>query len=314
MLAYPTFAFGVTEKRAPRMIGWVSLARRESGRSPLAVFRAKLKELGYVEGRDYVLEARWAEGDAARLPLLARELVDARPAVIVTAFTSATAALQRATSRIPVVFTAVRDPDRQGFVRNLARPGGNLTGLSYPMAIDLKFARMLRETLPAARRIAVLWPDGDPAPDRFDRLSVPNFEHAGFEVYVVPLRQARDIGRAFADISRNKADAVFLPPAPIFHANPRALVELAKRARLPLIGPHRNFSESGALMSYDDDVEEQYGRAALYVDRILKGEMPAGIPVAPLERIELTVNTRTATALGIAFPQSVLRQASRVID
>lgn len=310
--ALVTARAGAQSSNKRRLIGWLSAGAPDY--ILFDFFRTRLKELGYVEGRDIAIEFRWAEGKSERLPALARELLALKPAVIVCATTPVAAALKKETSTTPVVFIAVGVPDEQGFVQTLARPGGNMTGLAFQVGVVAKVAQVIRETMPAARRIAMLWPDGDPALEKFRPVFLAQFVQAGFAVEIVQLKQPGDFARGFAEIARRKVDVVYAPPFSLFVTNSRPLVELAIWAKLPLIGPRRSFPEAGALLSYADDLKDQFRRAAVFVDKILKGANPADLPVEQPDRFELVINMRTAKALGIRIPRTVLLQATEVIQ
>lgn len=302
--------------KAPRRIAFLSPGTRELSEPNLDVFRSALKGLGYVEGRDLVIEVRWSDGITERLPALARELLALDPAVVVTATQVGAAALKAATSTVPVVFISVGNPDAQGFVASIARPGGNMTGTAFRAAgFNTKLAEALRETLPAVRRIAMLDLKNYPSREANQAFLEKMFSKLGFELAaVVPVSSAEDFARAYARIKEHRAEAVWAVPHALLVAHARKLSELALQARLPLVGPRRAFTDGGALLSYDNDVREDYRRAASYVDRILKGAKPADLPVEQQDRFQLVVNLRAAKALGIRIPQSVRARADEVIE
>ncbi len=289
---------------------------REFSKPQLEAFTARLAELGYVEGRDIVIEKRWADGSVDRLPALAHELLALKPQVVVAPSSPVAAAFKKATSTVPVIFAAVSGPDRQGFVASYARPGGNMTGVAFNSgALARKLAEMARETFPAARRIAVLDLDDASALGAMPRSTfLAYWADLGFTTEVLLVKEVADFAPAFDRIARWKAEIVYCGPPPLFVSYARELNELAAKARLPLIAPRRALTVAGGLFSYDNDLREDYRRAAGYVHRILKGAKPADLPVDQPERFHLVVNLRTAKALGIKIPQSVLLRADEVIE
>ncbi len=301
---------------ALRRIGFLSPGTRELSQPNLDVFRAELTRLGYTVGRDLAIDIRWSDGITERLPALARELLALNPAVIVTATQVGVEALKAVTSTVPVVFIAVTNPDKNGFVASLARPGGNMTGTAARVVgFNFKLAEFLREVLPAAKRIALLDLEGYPSQERNRAFFEKMFPKLGFELAaVVPVKSAEDFGRAFAQIQAHKAEVMWAVPHALLAAHARKLSELAQQARIPLVGPRRAFAEGGGLLSYDNDVREDYRRAAAFVDRILKGAKPAHLPVEQLDRFQLVLNLRAANALGIRIPQAVRARADEVIE
>jgi putative ABC transport system substrate-binding protein len=302
--------------KAPRRIGFLSPGTRELSQPNLDVFRTALKGLGYAEGRDLAFDIRWSDGITERLPALARELLALNPAVIVTATQVGVETLKAATSTVPVVFIAVSNPDKQGYVASLARPGGNMTGTaSRVVGFSAKLAEVLREILPAAKRVALLDLEDYPSRERNRAFFEKMLASRGFELAaVVPVGSAEDLPRAYVQIKAHKAEIVWAVPHALLVAHARKLSELAQQARLPLVGARRAFAEGGGLLSYDNDVREDYRRAAFFVDRILKGAKPAELPVEQLDRFQLVLNLRTANALNIRIPQAVRARADEVIE
>jgi len=301
---------------ASRRIGFLSPGTRELSQPNLDVFRSKLMKLGHTVGRDLTIDIRWSDGITERLPALARELLALNPAVIVTATQVGVEALKAATSTVPIVFIAVSNPDTNGFVASLARPGGNMTGTaSRVVGFSFKLAEVLREILPAAKRIALLDLEGYPSQDRNRAFFEKMLPKLGFDLaVVVPVKGTEDFGRAYAKIKAHQADVVWAVPHTLLVAHARKLSELAQQARMPLVGPRRAFAEGGGLLSYDNDVREDYRRAAVFVDRILKGAKPGDLPVEQLDRFQLVLNLRAANALGIRIPQAVRARADEVIE
>ena len=305
---------GAQAPRLPHRIAFLMPATRKFSKPQLDAFTMRLAELGYVEGRDVVIEKRWADGSVERLPALVHELLALKPEVVVAPSAPVAAAFKKATSTVPVVFTAVTGPDRQGFVTSYARPGGNMTGVAFEsVAMATKLGEILREILPAARRIALVDLD-DPSMERSRPALLANFAALGFEVEAFLVRQPEEFASTFTRIARSRAEIVFVGAAPLFAGHAPVLNELAAKARLPLVGPRRAYAVAGGLLSHDNNLKEDYRRAADYVARILKGAKPGELPVEQPERFNLTVNLRTAKALGISVPRSVLLRATEVIE
>jgi putative ABC transport system substrate-binding protein len=274
-------------------------------------FRLRLQELGYVEGRNLVLDVRKAEGDLARLPGLAAELVSPRPDVIVAIFTSGTSAVRKATSSIPVVMLPVSDPVGSGFVKSLAKPGGNVTGLSDISGdLTLKSLELLRLVVPGAKRIAVLMSRN---PNHASWIHTIRALAQTWSVSIVPITAIADtdLEEAFEKLGAEKCDALFvLADGRVT----RKIVDLAARIRLPAIYQIGAFVRMGGLLSYSIDYFDLWRRAADFADRILKGNAPAEMPVEQPTKFELLVNLKTAKVLGLTIPDSVLVRADEVIE
>jgi putative ABC transport system substrate-binding protein len=265
-----------------------------------------------------VIEYRDAEGKYERLPVLAADLVALKVDVIVVTNTPAALAAKQATRTIPIVLAWVADPVGSGFVTSLAQPGGNVTGLSF-LAPELvgKRLELLKEAVPGVSRIAVLWHPGD-YPERTEKEMLQEADVAGWALGVrlqfVEARGSADFARAFSDMTRARADAVTVQSTNIFFIGRRGLVELAAKNRLPAMYLAREFVDAGGLMSYAPNVADLFRRAAGYVDRILKGAKPADLPVEQPTKFELVINLKTAKALGLTIPPSVLARADEVIE
>ena len=299
----------------PRRIAFLSPSTEKFGRPLIEAFLAKLKELGSIEGRDFVLDKRWAEGKFDRFAPLAGELFGLRPDVIVASTVPSATAFRMLTSTVPIVFISSIDPVKEGFVASLARPGRNMTGTTFrgPAMLD-KALEMLRELLPAARRIAMFDQEDDPNLERGREFYRARFAANRLEVEFFPVRQPADMDAAFDRVVRSKPAAFSAAANPFFVSHARRMADLALKARLPLIGTRREFADSGGLMSYDNDLRDDYRRAAVFVDKIFKGAKPADLPVEQPDLFVLVVNLRTAKALGIKVPQSVLLRATEVIE
>jgi putative ABC transport system substrate-binding protein len=281
-------------------------------------FRQGLRDLGYVVGRNLVIETRDAEGRRDRLPALAVELVALKVDVILAASTLEALAAKQATRTLPVVFASSGDPVTSGLVASLGRPGGNLTGLSI-LAPELvgKCLELLKQAVPAISRVAVVWAPGA-YPERTQRDMLKEAEVAaralGMRLQSVEARGPADFDRAFSDMSKARADAMTVLPSSMLYFERRHLVDLAAKNRLSAVYPWREGVDAGGLMSYGANIPDLFRRAATYVDRILKGAKPADLPVEQPTKFELVINLKTAKALGLTIPTSVLARADEVIE
>jgi putative ABC transport system substrate-binding protein len=315
LLAAP-FAAEAQQAAKIARIGWL-------GNSPSALphlreaFLQGLRDLGYVEGRNVVIEYRYAEGKPERFPALAAELVALKVDVIVAPNTPPALAAKQATRTIPIVFLFSVDPVTDGLVTSLARPGGNVTGLSN-LAPELvgKRLELLTQAVPGVTRVAVLWQPGG-VPERTEKDILTRAEVAGRALGVrlqfVEARGPADIDRAFSDMTRERAGALTALGSPMFTSERRRLVDLAAKHRLPAVYGRREYVDAGGLMSYAPDFADLSRRAATYVDKILKGAKPGDLPAEQPTKFELVFNLKTAKALGLTIPQSVLARADEVI-
>jgi putative ABC transport system substrate-binding protein len=281
-------------------------------------FLQGMRELGYVEGKNFVMEWRYAEGKYDRLPELAAELLQLRLDILVTRATPATRAAQKATSTVPIVMVNVGDPVVTGFIKNFARPGGNITGLSN-LSSDTspKLLEFLVEIMPKLARVAVLVNPDNLAQFTGKRPESPLLVTAKknhVELLRVEARNAREIDSAFSSIREQKADALLVSVEPIFTQQITQIAELAWKNRLPSTYHLAAYAEAGGLITYGAPLEKQYRRAATYVDKILKGANPGELPVEQPMTFELTVNLKTAKALGLTIPPAIMVQATRVIE
>jgi ABC-type uncharacterized transport system substrate-binding protein len=284
-------------------------------------FRQGLRDLGYVEGRNVVIEYRDAEGKPERIPALAAELVALKVDVIVTegANTAVPLAAKQATRTLPIVFASAADPVGSGLVTSLARPGGNITG-SSGLSLELvgKRLELLTQAVPGVGQVAVLWLPGVYG-ERTEKEMLTGAEVAarGLGVrlqFVEATRDPADLDRAFSDMTRARAGALILLPSNLFFREHRRLVDLAARNRLPAVYPWKDFVDAGGLMSYGANPTDSSRRAATYVDKILKGAKPGDLPVEQPTKFELVINLKTAKALGLTIPPSVLGRADVVIQ
>jgi putative ABC transport system substrate-binding protein len=300
-------------------VGFLVTSRASGDPRVRAAFLQGLRDLGYVEGRNLLIELRDADGKTERFPALAAELAALKVEVIVTAGGSLAAlAAKRATTTIPVVFTAVGDPVGEGLVASLARPGGNVTGLAVvsPELLS-KSLELLKQAVPGVTRIAVLVkPDAMPEHALKERLAAAEVtaRALGVRLHVVEARGPEDLDRAFADMTEAHAHGLSVLGTPMFQVERRRLVSLAAKNRLPAVYSFKDFAEAGGLMSYGPDLADLARRAASYVDKILKGVKPADLPVEQPTKFELVINLKTAKALGLTIPPSVLARADQVIE
>ena len=281
----------------------------------LDAFRQGLRELGYVEGRDFVIEYRSADGRPEQFPGLATELVHSRVDLIVTRGTPAVLAAEKATGSIPIVMATSADPTGFGIVSSLARPGGNVTGLST-IAVELAGKRLdlLKEAIPRITRIALLANMSSPASASQWRQMEGAARSLGLEPQLLDVRTSADFARAFDTATKRRVDAVQVANDTLTQTNLRRIVDLSAKHRLASIFVSREFVDAGGLMAYGPHFTDLYRRAATYVDKILKGAKPADLPIEQPTKFELVINLKTAKALGLTIPQSLLLRADQVIE
>ena len=299
-------------------IGYLSLNLAATPRNRNA-FIEGLGKLGYIEGRNLLIEYRDAGGKTERFPALATELVALKLDVIVSAGgTLAALAAKQATTTLPIVFTAVGDPVEERLVTSLARPGGNITGLSV-VSWELvgKSLELLKQAVPALSTVAfLLKPDAMPEGARKDRVKAAEVtaRALGVRLHVVEARSPEDFDRAFANMARVQAGAVYIAVTPMFEIHRRRLVDLATKNRLPTVYSFRGWAEDGGLMSYGPDITDMHRRSATYVHKILKGAKPGDLPVEQPAKFDFVINLKTAKALGLTVPPSLLARADQVIE
>jgi ABC-type uncharacterized transport system substrate-binding protein len=278
----------------------------------IEAFRKGLQETGYTEGKTVLIEYRFAEGKRERLPALARELVRLKPDVIVTYGTVGALALKEATTTIPIVTFGSGDPVGRGLVTSLARPGGNVTGLSgLNRDLSGKRLELLKEVIPKLTRVAVLW-DASGSRNNFKETGIAA-QAVGVQLQSLDVRSAEAIERAFKAATERKAQALIMLANPFTTAHATRIAELAIQNRLPSIFSQRVYVESGGLMSYSPNLADLARRTAVYVDKILKGAKPADLPVEQPMKFEFIVNLKTAKQIGLTIPPNVLARADRVI-
>jgi putative ABC transport system substrate-binding protein len=294
------------------LLGTVPLTNPEASRIWGGFFDG-LRQLGYIEGQNIVIESRYSEGNSARLPILAGELVQLDVDVIVAAAHAANAA-RAITSTIPIVMPNHGDPIGSGLVASLARPGGNVTGLST-LTPDLvgKQLQLLQEVMPQLSRIAVLSNPANPNHPQHLRNANAAAQALKVRLQILEVRTPSDIAPAFATATRESANALLVLGDPMFTGEIRRIVTLATQSRLPLVGTQREYA-AGALLTYGIDQRDSFQRAAAFVDRILKGASPRDLPVEQPTKFELVINLKTAKALGLTIPRAVLARADEVIQ
>ncbi len=277
-------------------------------------FRQGLRDLGWVEGQNIVVEYRWAEGRFDRLPGLAEELVRLKVDVIVAPTSIYTGAAKRATSTIPIVFVSHADPIGSGHVVNLARPGANITGLTIIMSETMaKSLELLKAAVPGLARVAVLWDPATPSHGPGVKAVAAASQALGLRLQTLAVRSATEFDNTFAAISNERGGGVLVLSTPLFMGGARRLAELAMTYKLPTMFGPREHAEAGGLLSYGPDRADLYRRAATYVDKILKGAKPGDLPVQQATKFELVINLKTAKALGLTIPPSLLGRADEVI-
>jgi ABC-type uncharacterized transport system substrate-binding protein len=300
-------------KKVPR-IGLLGVVSASAAEGRIEAFRQGLRELGYVEGKNIVIEYRTAEGKLERLPALAAELVRLKVDVIVTRGPPPTRSAKEATSTIPIVMGSDIDPVGNGFVASLARPGGNITGLSaLSPELSGKQLELLKEIIPKLSRVAVLGTSTIPGSAQVLRETEAAARVFGVQLQYLEVRGPTDIEMAFRAASKGHADAVLVLPGPFTLSQRMQVVDLAVKSRLPAMYPQSEYVEDGGLMTYGPSINDLFRRAATYVDKILKGAKPADLPVEQPTKFEFVINLKAAKQIGLTIPPNVLARADRVI-
>jgi putative ABC transport system substrate-binding protein len=313
LLALPLVAQAQPAGKVPR-IGFLFSGASGPARE-VDTFRQGLRDLGYIEGQNIAIEYRFAGGQVERLPELAAELVRLKLDVIVAPYTPPALAAKRATSTIPIVFAVVADAVGAGLIANFARPGRNITGLTSSSAeLGGKRLELLKQVVPKASRVAVLY---NPA-DRSNVLVLKQLQESAptlaLTLQPLEVREPREFEGAFLAMTRERAHAMFGTPGVLTFEHKKVLVDLAAKRRIPAMWGHRQFVDVGGLMSYAVNVYDQIRQTAVYVDKILKGAKPADLPVEQPTTFELVINLKTAKALGLTIPPSLLQRADQVIE
>jgi ABC-type uncharacterized transport system substrate-binding protein len=295
-------------------IGYLAAASLSVNAARVEAFRQGLRKLGYVEGKNIFIEWRSAEGKLDRLPALAAELVHLNVDIIVTGGRSVTRAAKEVTSTIPIVMAQDSDPIVNGFVGSLARPGGNITGLSTLVPeLSAKQLELMKEIISKLSRVAIF--GSSTSPGNAQSLREVDLAARAFKVQLQHLDvvDAKDIGAAFRAASNGRADGVLVLNSPVFVSHRTQIVNLAVKSRLPAIYSQSEFVEDGGLMTYGTSLTDLNGRAAIYVDKILKGAKPADLPIEQPKKFELIVNLKAAKQIGLTIPPNVLARADKVI-
>jgi putative ABC transport system substrate-binding protein len=315
--AWPLAAHAEQHEHVRRIAMLSGLAANDpESQARVAAFEQGLKELGWIEGRNLHIEFRWGSGNAAEMQMFAKELVELKPELIVGVTTPAVTALVEETKTIPIVFASIVDPLGRGFISDMARPGGNVTGiLNYEFSMSGKWLETLKQIAPAVRRVALLFnPDMAPYAPSFVRqveLSAPSF---AVEWIAAVVHDDAELERTIADFAVEPAGGLIILPDVFTVGHRDLIIALAARYRLPAVYPQRAFAVSGGLISDSGDLADIFRQTAFYVDRILKGEKPAYLPVLVPTKYELVINLKTAKALGLTVPTTLLATADEVIE
>jgi len=310
---WPAAVYAESRAKPRRRVGLLMSTNPVAAAHIVTAFADSLREQGYTEGKDVVLEYRWAEGKPKRLPELAADLVKQRVDVLVASSQALALAAKRLTATIPIVMVNATDPVEAGLVASLARPGGNVTGLSQQLTPEIraKQLQLLKEALPRALQVAVLR-------SPVTTVDLQAYERAGqalaIRVQFVEIGSSDDLPRIFAAMARDRVEAIVVPGDPLLFADRQRVVALASVHRLPGMYSLREFTEAGGLMSYSARLTEQFRRAAVYVVKILRGANPATLPVESPTQYELAINMKTARALGLTLPPSLMVRADEIIE
>ena len=312
LLATP-FAVGAQPVRRVSLLAYVT--NRPGPMEFDQAFLRGLRELGYIEGQNIRIEYRWGDGMEGQLPAQMAEVVGLKPDLIVTAGTPGVQAARNATASIPIVMALSPDAVRDGLVASLARPGGNVTGMSiFAPEVTGKRLELLKETLPNLARVATIWNSANPGNLPLVHDTEVAAKALGLSLQSVGVRQVAELDTAFASITRERAGALSVISDGFMVTNRNLVSALAARNRLPAIYPSSTYVEAGGLMSYGPSIPAAYHRAAYFVDRILKGARPADLPVEQPTKFELVVNLKSAKSLGLKIPQSILLRADKIIE
>jgi ABC-type uncharacterized transport system substrate-binding protein len=315
----PLAARAEQPKKVPR-IGFLATGSLESSeaRPTLNAFYQGLREYGYIDGENVIVEVRAADSKIERFPALASELVGLNLDLIVASNSVAGRAVQQATTTIPIVIPVMGDPVGDGLVAGLARPGGNITGLTFlgPQLVPKRLA-LLKEALPKATRVVALWHPGAYGTRTMnDMMSEAEgaAQTLGLQLRLIAVREPDELDKAFSAIADERADALMVFPSPMLFAERKRIVDLAAKLRLPLISMGKEFVQLGGLMSYGADITDSFRLSGVYVDKVLKGAKPADLPVQQPTKFELFINLKTAKVLGIDIPATLLARADQVIE
>jgi len=309
---------GMAEAQQPKKswrIGFISSMSPVAYAHLYSAFQQGLGDLGYIEGQNVVIKARWAEGNTERLPELAAELVGDKVDLIVSTGGTLTAlATKAATTQIPIVFTAGGDLVRVGLISSLARPGGNLTGLNLlTTELGVKRLELLKESFPKIRRVGILGNPTNPNHAMQVNETQAAAKQLGLQVQVLEARNLDEVETAFLKLAEKSVSALLMMPDSILNAHRERIAELATKSRIPAIFEFKEFVEAGGLMSYGTNIVAVYRRVAVYVDKIVKGAKPSDLPVEQPTNFEFVINLKTANQMGVTIPPNVLSRADKVI-
>jgi ABC-type uncharacterized transport system substrate-binding protein len=314
LLAAPLASQAQAPAKVPR-IGFLGTGAPAETAPRVEAFRQGLRDLGYVEGRNIAIEYRWADGKVERLPAFAVEFVGLKVDVIVATSTPAAVAAKNAIRTIPIVFVTAADPVGSKLVASIAHPDGNVTGLSLlAPEIVAKQLELLKEAVPKASRVAVLSNPANPHTALLVKETEAAARSLRVRVQLLGVRGADAFDTAFSAITKERPGALFVLFDPLFVGHRTRIVEFANKNRLPAMYPHREYAETGGLMAYGSDLRDNFRRAAIYVDKILKGAKPGDLPIEQPTKFELVINLKTAKALGLTLPPSLLQRADEVIQ
>jgi putative tryptophan/tyrosine transport system substrate-binding protein len=303
------------QQPAVPVVGYLGLTSASTEGASLAPFRQGLSEVGYVEGQNVTIEYRWAEGQYGRMPALAAELVRRRVNVIYAANTTSALAAKAATSNLPIVFRIGDDPVKFGLAASLNRPGGNATGVSLlTTVLESKRLALLRELVPTAETIAALMDPKNPNAEKQSQNLQEAARAVGWRIHILQATTAIEIDAAFMTLVQQRAGALIVSPDAFFGSRRNQITTLAAYHRIPTIYSTRAFVEADGLISYGNLSNEQARQAGIYVGRILKGEHPADLPIVQSTKFELVINAKTANALGLTIPETLLATADEVIQ
>jgi len=314
VLAAP-LAAGAQQADRAALIGFLETGSLSANSHLRKAFRERLRELGHIEGQSVRFEVRGADGKIEGLADLAKELVRLKAEAIVTAGTEAAVAAKQATATIPIVTAIVSDPVGLGLIASLARPGGNLTGVAdLDVEQSGKRLELLKTVVPALSRVALLWKRGHPKETESLREAEAAARSLGLQLHLAGVGNANDLPRAFASMTAEHTGAFMVVADTMFSSNRAQILDFAAKSRLPAIFWRREFVDAGGLLSYGASYLDQYRRAAVFVDKILKGAKPADLPIEQPTSFELVINLKTAKALGLTIPPSLLLRADQVIE
>jgi putative ABC transport system substrate-binding protein len=314
-LALAPLAVGAQQVGKVYRVGVLASSTESNFAPSVRIFREALYAAGWVEGRNLTLDVRYPGDQYARLQELASELVKLKVDVLASLGTPATLAAKRATTTIPIVMESLSDVVSTGLVANLARPGGNLTGVSgFAPELSGKRLELIREILPQADRIAVFANRANPVTTSILSATELAAQHMRMKLHVVEVRQIAELATAFETVRRERADALVLVADPLLFSARLQIVQLAARHRMPTVYETRLFPDAGGLLSYGPLAQERFERMALYVDRILRGAQPGDLPIEQPTKFEFVINLKTAKALGLTIPQTLVQRADQVIQ